>query len=191
MSGNTVVLRPVDMNRESMSMLEEKGLIHRIAPGKDIAGPVDGTNLGRSIYDSDERFGGHKLIVATIGATTLRYFGCHDDNEDVWMLGLPGRRPMYFVVGTCLVGEFAEKVRAGALAESDFVCLRVRYNDPEASFFVMKKHVPHGEFIIPTDAPNPSFYVTESANLAVIPVSLGDAVLECRDGATAVTVSQR
>lgn len=189
MSGNIIVMHPVDMTADVMASLEDKGLIHRIAPGKDVAGPVDGTNLGRSIYESDERFGGHKLIVATIGATTLRYFGCHDDNEDVFLLGLDSWRPLYFVVATCLVDEFAAKVKAGTLAAGDLVCLRVRYNDPEASLFVMKKHVPHGEFVIPTAAPAPSFYVTESTNLLVKPVSFGYTVVEMHDGQHAVTVT--
>lgn len=189
MTEKTLVLRPVDMNRESMSMLEDKGLIHRIAPGKDVAGPVDGTNLGRSIYESGERFGGHKLITATIGATALRYFGCHEDNEDVWLLGLDSWRPLYFVVATCLMDEFAAKVRAGTLAAADFVCLRVRYNDPEASFFVMRRHVPHGEFVIPAAAPAPSFYVTESANLEIIPVSFGGYTVQVRGDGVSATVS--
>ena len=185
----TLVLHPVDMNRENMARLEDKGLIHRIAPGKDVAGPVDGTNLGRSIYESEERFGGHKLIVATIGATVLRYFGCHDDCEDVWMLGQGSWRPLYFVVGTCQSDEFEAKVRAGTLSAADLVCLRARYNDPEASFFVMKKHVPHGEFVIPTAAPAPSFYVTESANLQIRPVSFGAYTVKVEDGTIRAIVS--
>ncbi len=189
MPGKKIVLRSTDMNRESMSMLEEKGLIHRIAPGKDSAGPVDGDNVGRSLYESDQRFGGHKLIVATIGATRLRYFGCHDDNEDVWMLGMDTWRPLYFVVATCLVDEFEDKVKTGTLAEQDLVCLRARYNDPEASFFTMKKLVPHGEFVIPTDAGAPSFYVTESANLAIRPISFGESVVEFHDKDLIATVS--
>ncbi len=189
MPGKRIVLQPVDMNRESMSMLEDKGLIHRIAPGKDVAGPVGDDNLGRSLYESEERFGGHKLIVATIGATKLRYFGCHDDNEDVWMLGLANWRPMYFVVATCLVDEFEAKAKDGLLTESDLVCLRARYNDPEASFFVMKKHVPHGEFVIPTIAAAPRFYVTESTNLVIRPVSFGQHVVEFHDQDITATVS--
>ncbi len=169
----TIVLQPVDMNRDSMSALEERGLVHRLAPGKDVAGPVDGDNLGRSLYESDSRFGGHKLIVATIGATALRHFGYHDDNEDVWMLGLDSWKPLYSVVATCLADEFEDKARRGALTEDDLVCLRVRYNDPEASFFIMKKGVPHGEFVVPAPAPAPSFYVTESTALAIRPVSFG------------------
>lgn len=189
MTEKSLVVRPVDMNQESMSMLEERGLIHRIAPGRDVAGPVDGANLGRSIYESGERFGGHKLIVVTIGATTLGAFGYHEDNEDVWLLGLESWRPLYFVVAICLADEFAARVSDGTLSEEDLVCLRVRYNDPEASFFVMKKHVPHGEFVIPTDAPAPSFYVTESTNLQIRPVSFGAITLEMRDGAVAAIVS--
>ena len=182
MSAKSLVLSPVDMDRENMSRLETMGLIHRIAPGKDVAGPVDGDNLGRSIYESDARFGGHKLIAATIGATYLRYFGFHEDDEDVWLLGLDSWRPLYFVIGTCSAGNFTAKVRGGSLSESDFVCLRARYNDPEASFFVMKKFIPHGEFVVPTNAPPPTFYVTESANLEIVPVSFGSVAVKVRDG---------
>lgn len=189
MPENAIVLHPVDMTRESMSALEDKGLIHRIAPGKDVAGPVDDENLGRSIYESDPKFGGHKLIVATIGATFLRYFGCHDDDEDVWLLGMDFWRPLYFVVATCLADEFEAKARDGALDDRDLVCLRVRYNDPEASFFVMKRRVPHGEFVIPTAAPAPSFYVTEGADLTIRPVSFGKNAVQVEVGGGWVTVS--
>lgn len=189
MSKNLLILHPVDMTRETMIKLEDKGLIHRIAPGNDVAGPVNGDNLGRSLYESDPAFGGHKLIVATIDAPFLRYFGCHDDNEDVWFLGRDTWRPLYFVVATCFVDEFADKVAANRLRESDLVCLRVRYNDPEASFFVMNKNVPHGEFILPTPAPSPSFYVAESTDLQIRPVSFGSVVVQVHDGDVAVTVS--
>ncbi|MDR0362667.1 MAG: hypothetical protein LBJ46_08315 [Planctomycetota bacterium] len=182
MTGQSLIVQAAEMNRETMSALEGKGLIHRIAPGKDVAGPVDGTNLGRPIYETDGRFGGHKLIVATIGATTLRHFGYHEEGEDVWLLGLDSWRPLYFVFATCLVDEFREKVRAGALAETNLVCLRARYNDPEASFYVVNKHVPHGEFVVPTAEPAPSFYVTESAGLQVLPLAFGSCSVRVRDG---------
>jgi hypothetical protein len=178
MSGAPIVLQPVDMNRETMISLERKGLIRRIAPGADVAGPVDGANLGRSIYESDPRFGGHKLIVATVGATTLRHFGYHEDCEDVWLLGLDSWKPMYFVFGNCLAEEFGKKISEGTLSADDLVCLRVRYNDPEASFFAVNKYVPHGEFVVPRDAPDPSFYVTEPTNLRVCPLSFGSVVVK-------------
>lgn len=189
MAAKKIVLQPIDMNRVSMAMLEGRGLIHRLAPGRDVAGDADGDNLGRSLYESNARFGGHKLIVATIGATTLRHFGCHEDNEDVWMIGLDIWKPLYFVIAACLVDEFEEKIRAGTLEASDLVCLRVRYNDPEASFFIMKKNVPHGEFVVPTVDPAPSFYVTESTNLAIRPVSFGEHVVEFDNDGSGMIVS--
>lgn len=191
MTEKLLMVNPVEMNRDAMLCLEDKGLIHRIAPGNDVAGPVDGDNLGRSLYESDERFGGHKLIVATIGATTLRYFGYHEDNEDVYLLGLDSWRPLYFVVATCLADEFAKKAESGTLAPADLVCLRVCYNDPDASFFVMNKYVPHGEFTLPTAADAPSFYVTESTNLKIIPSSFGSHRVEMHGDGAAVRIDYR
>ena len=189
MPGAPIVLHPVDMNSVTMKSLEKDGLIHRIAPGADVAGAVDGTNLGRSIYESEPRFGGHKLIVATIGATTLRYFGCHEDCEDVWLLGLDSWKPMYFVFGRCLADEFKKKVAAGTLSADDMACVRVRYNDPEASFFAVNKYVPHGEFVVAGDGDNPSFYVTESTDLQVCPIAFGSVVVHAMHEGTAVNVT--
>lgn len=189
MPDNTVVINPVDMTIDTMSRLEDKGLIYRIAPGKDTAGPVSGANLGRSIYVSDAKFGPHKLIVATIDIPNLGAFGYHEDNEDVFLLDAPGRKPMFFVIATCKADEFNDKVAKGALSPGDFACLRARYNDPEVSLFVMNKFVPHGEFVLPSALPSPSFYVTEPADMPIIPVGFGGHRVEMRDGDIGAVVS--
>jgi len=57
------------------------------------------------------------------------------------------------------------KVAAGIVSPADFVCLRVKWNDPEVSFFTMLADVPHGEAITAAEGRNPTFYVTESRDL--------------------------
>ncbi|MDR3210440.1 MAG: hypothetical protein LBU79_00800 [Planctomycetota bacterium] len=170
--------KPVEMNREAMEGLERLGLIERLAPGRHQAGRVTEDNVGKSLYESQPRFGGHKLIVATIASPTLRYFGSHQDNEDVWLIGKDTYRPLYFFFATCLADEFAKRVAAGRLATEDLCCLRVRYNDPEASFFVVKKQVPHGECVLPGPGEPPSFYVSEATDLKIDPLGFADYRLE-------------
>ena len=183
-----ILLSPVDMDRDAMIRLEKLGLIHRLSPGNDTAGPVKGDNLGRSLYESDPRLGGHKLIVATIDSPTLRYFGCHVDCEDVWLIGSPDYRPLYFVFAIPLWDEFNRKAAAGSLTADDFICLRARYNDPEASFFVVNKLAVHGEFVPPGPGVSPSFYVTEPTNMRIEFASFGPHAIEVRDGGEAWTV---
>ena len=51
--------------------------------------------------------------------------------------------------------------------------IECRYNDPEATFFVMLADVPHGEAIVPVaDKPAASFYVTESRDLPLDVIDL-------------------
>lgn len=174
-------LVPEDMTRDAMLRMEKLGLIHRLAPGNDTADPVAGDNLGRSIYEGDAQFGGHKLIVATIDSPTLRYFGCHLDCEDVWLIGKDSYRPLYFVFAVPLRAEFERKAATGQLTAGDFICLRARYNDPEASFFVVNKLVMHGEFVPPGAGESPSFYVTEPTNLRIERGSFGPHSIAVRD----------
>lgn len=181
MGKKSILLSPRDMNRDAMVSLEKLGLIHRLSPGNDTAGPASGDNLGRSIYESDPRFGGHKLIVATIDSPALRYFGCHLDCEDVWLIGMNSYRPLYFVFAIPLRDEFARRAGEGKLTAADFICLRARYNDPEASFFVVNKLVMHGEFVPSGTGPSPSFYVTEPTDMRIEAGSFGMHSIEVED----------
>ena len=181
MKNASILLSPVDMDKNAMIRLEALGLIHRLSPGNDVATPQAGDNLGRSLYESDPALGGHKLIVATIDSPTLRYFGCHIDYEDVFLIGSPDCRPMYFVFAIPLQEEFRRRAEEGSLAADHFICLRARYNDPEASFFTVNKLVMHGEFVPPGHGVSPSFYVTEPTGMRIEPGSFGNHTLEVRD----------
>ena len=69
-------------------------------------------------------------------------FGTHPDNEEFLLIGDPGTKPLYLAVALCMRREFEEKVRTGRLEARDLVLLRCRYNDPEVSFFVIRRDLP-------------------------------------------------
>ncbi|MCE5325614.1 MAG: hypothetical protein LLG01_04305 [Planctomycetaceae bacterium] len=163
----TIVLKPVEMTAAVMQMLEDRKLIIRLAPGRHELAAGAGETLGESIYEAAESLGPHKLIAVTVNRESLAAFGTHVDNEEFLMLGDNGWRAMYLVVALCMREELAAKIAAGRLTADDFVCLKVKYNDPQVSFFTMLKGVPHGECIAPGAGKGASFYVTESRDMGI------------------------
>lgn len=168
-----LALKPVDMTRELMVDLEKKGVIHRLAPHNDDLDMPKGKGGCKSIYESDPVYGGHKLIAVTINDCDFKAFATHPDNEEFLLIGDPDTIPMYLALSFLTADELAAKARAGKLAPEDFLAVRVRYNDPETSFFVMHKGIPHGEGILDVPGKPPSFYVTESTNLPNVLCDLG------------------
>lgn len=163
--GEDLIMNPVDMTPHVMQDLEDRGLIIRLRPGAHEIDTPPGETLGESIYDPAVGFGPHKLIAVTVNREEFAGFATHPDNEEFLLIGNLETKPMYLAVATCMRAEFVEKVKTGILGPQDFVLLRCRYNDPEVSFFVMKKNVPHGEAIVEADLPPATFYVTESRDL--------------------------
>ena len=164
-TGEDLVLEPVDMTPETMSYLEERNLIIRLRPGAHELDALEGETLDLPIYESAEEFGPHKLIAVTVNREGFAGFATHPDNEEFLLIGDPNTKPMYLAVALCMREDFEEKVRTGSLHPEDLVLLRCRYNDPQVSFFVMMKDVPHGETVTEADLPPASFYVTESRDL--------------------------
>ena len=161
------------MTGELMADLERRGLIIRLRPGGHDLAAEPGETLGESIYETADRYGPHKLIAVTVNRAEFAAFGTHPGNEEFLLLGNPDSQPMYLAVALCLRPEFEEKVKTGRLTADDFVMIECRYNDPEASFFVMRADVPHGEAIVPVAGkPAPSFYVTESRDLPLDVIDL-------------------
>ena len=167
-------LKPVDMTPDVMRMLEDKGLIIRLCPNHHELAAAEGETLDESIYESDPAFGGHKLIAVTVNRTTFAAFGTHPDNEEFLLIGDPNTKPMYLVIALCLRDELDRKIGSGELSPEDFGCLRVRYNDPEVSFFTMGKDVPHGEAVAATPGRAASFYVTEPTDMGIDITDFGD-----------------
>lgn len=171
-------LTPWEMTESLMQELEDEGLITRLCPGGH-DGPVDeGETIGADLYEPTEGYGPHKLIVVLVNREGFPGFATHPAHEEFWLVGRENRDPMYIVIGTCKREVMEEKVRTGTLREEDFVLLRARYNDPGVSFFVMNPGIPHGEGIIRQGKGPASFYVTESRDLPLDILDLGEYCLD-------------
>jgi hypothetical protein len=126
------------------------------------------------LYEPKEGYGPHRLITVTVTREEFAGFGTHPDNEEFWLIGGGDTQPMYLVISFLSPEALAEKISANTLKENDFIALRVKYNDPSVSFFVMRAGVPHGEAIVDRGMRPPSFYVTESLNLPLDLTQFGD-----------------
>jgi hypothetical protein len=174
-----IELQPRPMTPEVMADLEARGLIIRLCPGAHDAEPGPNEAKARIIYSSEEQYGPHKLIVATINSLDpLKYFGDHADQEEFLFIGDPATRPLYLVVALHKRPQFEEKIRSRTLSTDDFVALRVRFNDPYASFFTMLKEVLHGEVTVDGPGKPASFYVTEPRDVTIRPIDMGEYTLE-------------
>lgn len=165
MENSAIILQPVEMNKEIMQELEKRGLIYRIAPGLHNLNPDQGEALVKTIYECKEEYGPHKLISVTINRTEFTTFGTHPDTEDFLLIGDPNTKPLYLVIALCKKDELERKIGEKTVSAKDFVALKVKYNDPEISFFSMLKDVPHGEAVGDEEGKPASFYVTEAKNL--------------------------
>jgi hypothetical protein len=170
-----IELEPKQMTPELMKDLEKRGLIIRLCPGNHSTDPGRNESKSAVIYASDAKYGPHKLIVATINALEpYPNFGTHDDNEEFILVGDPTAKPIHLIVALNKKGVLEEKIQNHTLSDDDFVALRIKYNDPEVSFFTMLKDVPHGEVTIDGPGKPGSFYVTEPRDLVILSTDFRD-----------------
>lgn len=167
-------MTPIEMTPAVMQDLERRNLIVRLCPHHHELDAQPGETRSQSLYESDPRYGGHKLITVTVNRTTFAAFGTHPDNEEFLLIGDPATTPMYLAVALHMRDELQRRIAAGQLSSADFVCLHVKYNDPEVSFFTMLKDVPHGEAIADAPGRAPSFYVTEPTAMGLERTAFGD-----------------
>jgi hypothetical protein len=178
-----IELAPIDMTSSVMQDLERRGLIIRLAPRRHELPAAPGQTLWEPIYDSSEELGPHRLITVSVNKTRLDEFGTHVDNEEFLLIGDTSMKPLYLVIALCPKEELADKVARAALSPDDFVCLQVKYNDPETSFFTMLADVPHGEAVGEADGRPATFYVTEPRDLGTEITDLGDYEVRIREDA--------
>jgi hypothetical protein len=179
--GTIIPLSPAAMTGEVMQALEDQGLIIRLGPGLHATTAGEGRTVDRPLYEPAEGYGPHKLIAVTVNSHDLAEFGTHPDNEEFLLIGEPDCRPLYLVLALHRREELERIMRERALSAADFLALRVRYNDPRSSFFVMLKHTPHSEATNPGPGRPPSFYVTESRDLPTERLDLRGYALAVRE----------
>ncbi len=165
---NEIVLTPQKMNTEIMADLEQRGLIIRLMPSREVhrLEVKSGEVLGGYIYKSKPDSGTHSLVNVALDNSEFINFGTHPGNEEFLLLGGVAEKNMLLLISYLSKSELDIKIKTGELASQDFICLDVVFNDPELSFFVMKKDVPHGECCMGSGLPA-TFYVTEGSTLGL------------------------
>jgi hypothetical protein len=94
----------------------------------------------------------------------------YGENEIVMMWDpVQQHRPLYFVFALHKKDEYLDRLCAGKISEEDYVAIRVPYNDPQYSSFIVWNETVHCEL---TDNgnpgwPYPSFFVLEPDPLTV------------------------
>jgi hypothetical protein len=170
------------MTVQVMEDLEKRGLIIRLCPNHDELEAKPGETLWKLLYEPKEGYGPHRLISVTVNREEFAGFGTHPDNEEFWLVGDSDTQPMYLAIALISKDELDAKIAAQTLSSEDFITLHVKYNDPEASFFVMRANVPHGEAIVNHGKRPPTFYVTESRDLPLPLTVMGDYNLNVLEG---------
>jgi len=164
----SIKLIPVDMTPDIMKHLEKKGFIIRLSPNNYRLDVESGLTRSEPIYQADIKYGSHMLITVSVNRTDFFNFGWHEENEEFLLIGDPNSTPMYLVIALCDYVELDKKIREKSLNSDDFIALKVKYNDPEVSFFTMKKEIPHGELVSASTTNFPTFYVTEPTSMNLI-----------------------
>lgn len=158
-------IKVVDMSEEIMDMLESKDLIERLKPGKHGKSVEIGKSDHYSLYESDDRFGPHKIISVTINSTKPDNFLYHNENEEFWLIDSNDKEKLLILMALEKKDSLIKKIQNKTISEEDFIAIRCKVCDPYLSFFIMKKHVAHVELVERESVSPPSFYVTESRDI--------------------------
>lgn len=169
-----IILKPVLMTPDIMADLEKRKLIMLLGPHRHELPSEWGQTLDRPVYDSHERFGPHRLLTVTVNRVPFVEFATHPDREEFLLIGDEGTKPLYIVIALMFREELEKKINERNITSNDFICLKVKWNNPEVSFFTMLPGVPHGESITAVEGIPPSFYVTEGRDLPNDVVDLGE-----------------
>ena len=160
-------ITPVEMTADIMKKLEDSGCIERLLPSRESHRVRRETTGVSAIYESAPESGSHKLVFCLIDRPEFSAFGYHRDNEEFILLGgSKEEKDMYFMTALCDCDALDKKITAHTLSADDFICFKVKYNDPLLSFFVMNKRIPHGE-CTNGHGKGATFYVTEGSKITL------------------------
>jgi hypothetical protein len=169
-----LTINSIEMTGAVMQKLEDLGLIERLLPSKESFRRYREETGSGVIYQSASETGSHKLVFCCIDRPEFSAFGHHEDNEEFILLGGgDGEKDLYFMTATCDSDTLNKKIAAHKLSSEDFICFKIKYNDPLLSFFVMKKNIPHGECTC-GQGKAATFYVTEGSGITVTKTDFKD-----------------
>jgi len=162
-----IILKPVDSCEKIFNLLEKKKLIKILKPTKKAIQTRTKTGTVDILYTSRKTFGSHRLMC--IGKRTTKVqLSYHKDNEDLLFLN-PSNidyKPLYLIFATDKFDVFLKKLKNNKLKNSDFITVKIMYNNIDFSFFTVLKNTVHCEVTTEDDKKqHPVFFVSESSNL--------------------------
>ena len=178
MEKKTINIPVREMTADLMEKMEQEGLITRLCPNRHDIETPEGNTWYKSLYEGAEGYGPHKIIALTVNRENFPGFGTHPDMEEFWLIGNNDSKPMSLLVARMGREELEKKVGDQTLEAGDFYLIKTRFNDPEVSFFVMNRGIPHGEGVFDKEGLCPSFYVTESRDLPLDLCDMGNYQIE-------------
>ena len=176
----TILPKVVDANEAIFKQLEKKNLLKRFFTAAGSIDLVERPYDVKNVYQTNEAFGGHKLICVNYNLSEPQ-LGYHKEKEDFILISdNPVQyKALYLLVCLDKEEDLANKICKEEISDDDFIIIRLKFNDPNLSFFTMNEGVLHCELVEKSEAKrHPYFYVTEPSNLDNIGVDLGDYVIE-------------
>lgn len=163
-----IVLQAQNFSPEIGQKLEELGVISFIRHPE--------TSLRETLQDPFYKGENFRADKHGFHSVTITYTGIfpayHPDgeNEIVMMWDpVPQHRPLYFVFALHKKDEYLDRLRVGKISTEDYVAIRVPYNDPQYSSFIVWNETVHCELTDNShpEWPYPSFLVLEPDPLTV------------------------
>lgn len=175
---NTILLKPIIATETVMNMLEKRGLIFRMAPKPSALMAEQNCSTFRTVYNSDEQYGPHRLIEVCVNSADLMTLNFHSDNEEFIIVGEENAKPLYLLIGLSPYEQMQKKIANKKLSQDDFILLEMRHNDIHTCIFTMRQGVVHTEATNSANGRPPTFFVTESRDIDTTKVDLQGFSLE-------------
>ena len=158
------ILRLKPVTETLLRKLERRDLVRRLYPAGKVMDIEPGKEAVDTFYVTAPRYGAHKLMCAGKNNTDIKLTS-HPDNEDFLMINPTKRKlkPLLLIIGMEKHKPLEKKAKEGKLTSKDIIAVKLNYNDPGTSFFVILKDTPHWEATLPGRGNPPFFFVAEPA----------------------------
>jgi hypothetical protein len=163
-----ILVRPRELGPAEARSLEEKGLVRFLRHPE----PSIRRGLARDYFKGEDFPADGKGFHSVTITYTEILLSSHPEGQDEIVFMWDGEaqaRPLFFVFALYRREEYLPRLESGSLAAEDYLALRVPYNDPLWSSFVVPSGTVHCELTDrrSPEAIYPSFFVLEPVALQV------------------------
>jgi hypothetical protein len=163
-----IALRVKELDAASAGRLESAGLITFVGhPENEIRRTLAADYYKGKDFPAD-RHGFHSVTITYRDILLSSHPKGQDEIVFMWD-SAECFKPLFFVFALHKRDEYLKRLKSGAVTEDDYVALRVPYNDPGLSSFIVWHGTVHCECTDPADGETlyPSFFVLEPQKLVV------------------------